>query len=203
LDQFILAKLDEAGLTPSADAEPATLLRRLHFDLVGLPPSPEAVDRFVGRVKAAGFDAALAPEVDALLASPQYGERWGRHWLDVARFAESSGKEANISFPYAWRYRDYVIDAVNADVPFNRFLVEQIAGDLLPCDGDAERARLLIATGFLALGPKNLDEGNAKQFAADLVDEQIDAVTRAVMGSSVACARCPDHQSDPFPMEDH
>ena len=160
LDHFILAKLDAAGLAPSADAEPATLLRRLHFDLVGLPPSPEAIDRFLGRVEADGLDAALEPEVDALLASQHFGERWGRHWLDVARFAESSGKEANISFPYAWRYRDYVIDAMNADMPFDRFLVEQIAGDLLPYDGDAERARLLIATGFLAVGPKNLDESN-------------------------------------------
>src|SRR5262249_44277474 len=132
-----------------------------------------------------GLDRALATEVDALLATPQFGERWGRHWLDVARFAESSGKEANISFPYAWRYRDYVIDAVNADVPFDRFLVEQIAGDLLPAANDVERSRLLIATGFLAVGPKNLEEGNARQFAADVVDEQIDAVTRAVLASSV------------------
>ncbi len=203
LDHFILAKLDASGLAPSADAEPATLLRRLHFDLVGLPPSPTAVREFLQRVAAEGLDRALAAEVDPLLASPQFGERWGRHWLDVARFAESSGKEANISFPYAFRYRDYVIDAVNADLPFDRFLVEQIAGDLLPSDGDAERARLLIATGFLALGPKNLEEGNPLQFAADVVDEQIDTVTRAVMANSVACARCHDHKFDPFPMQDY
>ncbi len=203
LDLFILARLDAAGLPPSADAEPATLLRRLHFDLVGLPPSPEAVDRFLGRAEAVGLDAALEPEVDALLASRHYGERWGRHWLDVARFAESSGKEANISFPYAWRYRDYVIDAMNADTPFDRFLVEQVAGDLLPYDCDAERARLLIATGFLAVGPKNLDESNEVQFAADVVDEQIDALTRGVMANSVACARCHDHKFDPFSMEDY
>src|SRR5436309_7659419 len=153
------------------------LRRRLHFDLVGLPPSPDAVREFLAHIKAKGLDAALEAEVDSLLASKHFGERWGRHWLDVARYAESSGKEANISFPYAWRYRDYVIDAVNADMPFDRFLVEQIAGDLLPADGDSERARLLIATGFLALGPKNLDESNAQQFAADVVDEQIDTVT--------------------------
>jgi hypothetical protein len=203
LDRFILAKLEAAGLAPSADAEPATLLRRLHFDLVGLPPSSEALARFLARVEAAGLDAALEPEVDALLASGQYGERWGRHWLDVARFAESSGKEANISFPYAWRYRDYVIDAMNADMPFDRFLTEQIAGDLLPCGGDAERARLLIATGYLAVGPKNLDESNPAQFAADVVDEQIDALTRGVIANSVACARCHDHKFDPFSMEDY
>jgi hypothetical protein len=203
LDHFIRAKLDEAGLAPSADAEPATLLRRLHFDLLGLPPSPDAVRDFLGRVRAKGLDAALEAEVDALLASKHFGERWGRHWLDVARFAESSGKEANISFPYAWRYRDYVLDAVNADMPFDRFLVEQIAGDLLPADSDAERARLLIATGFLAVGPKNLDEGDPKQFAADVIDEQIDALTRAVLANSVACARCHDHKFDPFAMQDY
>ncbi|HEY7428028.1 MAG TPA: DUF1553 domain-containing protein [Gemmataceae bacterium] len=203
LDHFVLAKLEAAHMAPSADAKPATLLRRLHFDLVGLPPTPAALDRFLQTVETKGLDAALATEVDALLASRQFGERWGRHWLDVARFAESSGKEANIPFPYAWRYRDYVLDAVNADVPFDRFLTEQIAGDLLPSDSEAERARLLIATGFLALGPKNLDEGNARQFAADLIDEQIDAVTRAVLASSVACARCHDHKFDPFAMEDY
>ena len=121
----------------------------------------------------------------------------------MARFGESSGKEANLSFPYAFRYRDYVIDAVNADLPFDRFLLEQIAGDLLPYEGDQERARLLIATGFLAIGPKTLDEGNPLQFTANLIDEQIDAVTRAVLANSVACARCHDHKFDPFPMEDY
>ncbi len=203
LDQFILAKLEAAGLIPSPDADPPTLLRRLHFDLVGLPPNPETQEQFLRAVQQEGADAALAVEVDRLLALPQFGERWGRHWLDVARYAESSGKEANVSFPYAFRYRDYVIDAVNADIPFNRFLVEQIAGDLLPYENDKERARLLIATGFLALGPKNLDEGNPKQFAADVIDEQIDAVTRAVIGNSVACARCHNHKFDPFMMEDY
>jgi Protein of unknown function (DUF1553)/Protein of unknown function (DUF1549)/Planctomycete cytochrome C len=203
LDHFILAKLEAATLAPSADAQLATLLRRLHFDLVGLPPSPQALDEFFSRVKSSGLDAALETEVDALLASKHFGERWGRHWLDVARFAESSGKEANISFPDAWRYRDYVIDCVSSDVPFDRFLIEQIAGDQLPFSDDAERARLLIATGFLAVGPKNLDEASQLQFAADLVDEQIDAVTRAVMGSSVACARCHNHKFDPYSMEDY
>ena len=175
----------------------------MHFDLVGLPPSPDAISEFQKRIESDGIDSVLAAETDALLASPQFGERWGRHWLDVARFAESSGKEANISFPYAWRYRDYVIDAVNAALPFDRFLIEQIAGDLLPYDNDADRARLLIATGFLAIGPKNLDEMNPLQFAADVADEQLDTVTRAVMASSVACARCHDHKFDPFSMQDY
>jgi cytochrome c553 len=203
LDHFILARLEAANLAPSADADPAVLLRRLHFDLVGLPPAPAATERFLTRIAADGLDAALAAEVDALLASNHFGERWGRHWLDVARFAESSGKDANISFPYAWRFRDYVIDSVNADMPYDRFLTEQIAGDLLPAEGDAERARLLIATGFLALGPKNLEEGNPLQFEADVVDEQIDAVSRAVLANSVACARCHDHKFDPFSMHDY
>ena len=203
LDQFILAKLEAAGMSPSPDAPPATLLRRLHFDLVGLPPTPNALRRFTARIESDGLDVALAMEVDTLLATQQFGERWGRHWLDVARYAESSGKEANIAFPYAWRYRDYVIDSVNADMPFDRFLTEQIAGDLLPCTNDSERARLLIATGFLAVGPKNLEESDPKQFAADVVDEQLDVVTRAVLAQSVACARCHNHKFDPFAMEDY
>jgi len=203
LDHFILKELDKHKLAPTADAAPEVLLRRLHFDIVGLPPAPQAGTRFRERIQASGLDAALAAEVDELLAAPAYGEKWGRHWLDVARFGESSGGEANISFPYAWRYRDYVIDAFNADMPFDRFLLEQIAGDLLPYKGDAERARLLIATGFLAVGPKNLDEGNPLQFRADVIDEQIDAVTRAVLANSVACARCHDHKFDPFTMEDY
>jgi len=203
LDDFVLAKLEQKKLTPSVDAEPQVLLRRLHFDLVGMPPTPKSLARFFERINAEGLDAALAVEVDELLALPQFGERWGRHWLDVARFAESSGTEANISFPYAWRYRDYVIDSVNDDIRFNRFLTEQIAGDLLPYESNAERARLLIATGFLALGPKNLDAVDARQFDADVIDEQIDTVTRAVTANSVACARCHDHKFDPFSMEDY
>lgn len=203
VDHFVLTKLRQRGLVPSSEADMPTLIRRLYFDLIGLPPTPNAINDFVGRVRKEGVDSALAAEVDVLLASPQFGERWGRHWLDVARFAESSGKDANISFPYAWRYRDYVIDCVNADLPYDRFLTEQLAGDLLPHDSPQERARLLIATGFLAVGTKNLDAMNALQFQADIVDEQIDTVTRAVLGSSVACARCHDHKFDAFSMKDY
>jgi len=203
VDRFVMAMLKENGMQPSPDAQPLTLLRRLHFDLVGLPPSPAAIDRFLTAQQKDGMDAAVEKEVDELLQSSRFGERWGRHWLDVARFGESSGGESNISFPYAWRYRDYVIDAVNTDIPFDRFLTEQIAGDLLPSDDDAERARLLTATGFLAVGTKNLGENNEKKFRADLVDEQIDSLTRAVMGSSIACARCHHHKFDPFLMEDY
>ncbi|QOV90725.1 PSD1 and planctomycete cytochrome C domain-containing protein [Humisphaera borealis] len=203
IDAFVISKLEASNLKPSLHAAPGTFLRRLHYDLVGLPPSPEALAAFSARGRVDGVEKAIETEVDALLASPRFGERWGRHWLDVARFAESSGKEANISFPYAFRYRDYVIDAFNDDVPYDRFLTEQIAGDLLPASDDKERARLLIATGFLALGPKNLDEADPRQFVADLVDEQIDTVTRAVLANSVACARCHDHKFDPFSMQDY
>ena len=203
VDRFIQSALSNQGLTPSADAELRTLLRRLHFDLVGLPPSLAAMGRFLSSTKSAGIEASLSSEVDELLRSPQFGERWGRHWLDIARYGESSGGESNVSFPYAWRYRDYVIDAVNADIPYDRFLTEQIAGDLLPFDTDAERARLLTATGFLAVGTKNLGEYNDAKFTAELIDEQIDSLTRAVMGSSVACARCHHHKFDPFSMEDY
>ena len=150
IDAFIETKLKENGLQPSPEAEPVVLLRRLYFDLIGLPPTPKEVKAFSME--------KLEATVDELLKSPRFGERWGRHWLDVARFAESNGRESNLTFPHAWRYRDYVIDAVNADVPFDRFITEQIAGDLLPAKDDAERARLLIATGFLALGAKGLNE---------------------------------------------
>ena len=197
IDGFIREKLAAAGLQPAPPAQRGVLLRRLCFDLIGLPPShlsnkPDLSDE-------SDYEAL----VDELLQSPRFGERWGRHWLDVARFAESNGRESNLSFPHAWRYRDYVIDAVNADIPFDRFITEQIAGDLLPAQDDAERARLLIATGFLAIGPKGLNEQNKLQFAADVADEQLDTVTRAVMASSVACARCHDHKTEPFSMEDY
>ena len=198
IDGLVEAKLKEQGLTTSPAAEPVVLLRRLYFDLMGLPPTPQEVNAFL-----AGGEAAYVQTVESLLRSPRFGERWGRHWLDVARFAESNGRESNLTFPHAWRYRDYVIDAVNADMPFDRFITEQIAGDLLPANDDAERARLLVATGFLAFGPKGLNEMSKAQFAADLADEQIDTVTRAVMASSVACARCHDHKTEPFSMEDY
>ncbi|QDV26411.1 PSD1 and planctomycete cytochrome C domain-containing protein [Aureliella helgolandensis] len=203
VDAFILAGLEAQGLEPSADAPVNVLLRRLHFDVVGLPPSPADILRFTALVAAEGMDLAVAQEVDRLLETQEFGERWGRHWLDVARFAESSGKAANISFPYAWRFRDYVFDCFNDDLPFDRFILEQIAGDLLPYESDQQRARLLIATGFLAIGVKNLDEMSAPQFRADVIDEQIDTVTRAFTGSSVACARCHDHKFESYTMEDY
>ncbi len=202
IDRFVLAKLEENGLEPSADADPGVLSRRLSFDLTGLPPSNDTVAAF-SNTPIRNSQSAIRNLTDSLLASPTYGQRWARHWLDVVRFAESNGKEANLIYPHAWRYRDYVIDAFTRDVPYDRFLTEQLAGDLLPAENDDERARLLIATGFLALGPKNLAEQNPAQFAADVADEQIDALSRAFLATSLACARCHDHKADPVTMTDY
>jgi hypothetical protein len=199
VDKYILAKLEEKQLTPAVDADKPTLLKRLHYDLIGLPPTPEEIDEFVMD----NSPSAVQTVVDKLLASPHFGERWGRHWLDVARYGESTGKERNIVYPYAWRYRDYVIDSFNEDKPYDKFIREQISGDLLPAKSAAERNELTIATGFLAIGPKGLNERNPEQFAMDVVDEQIDVSTRAIMGVSVACARCHDHKFDPFPQADY
>jgi cytochrome c553 len=198
IDRFVLAKLEARGLAPVADAERAKLLRRVTFDLIGLPPTPVEVDAFLTD----DSPQAFARVVDRLLASPRFGERWGRHWLDVARFAESSGK-TNFTYPQAWRYRDWVIASFNADLPFNHFVREQIAGDLLPAGADRQRADQLIATGFLAIGSKAHDAENRWQFVLDLVDEQIEATTRAFLGLTVACARCHDHKMDPITQRDY
>ncbi len=205
IDRFLLSAMDAKGIKPVADADPATLLRRVYFDLTGLPPAPKEVGEFLKEWQAAGANtqALLAKWVDRLLASAQYGERWGRHWLDVARFAESSGKEQNVTFPHAWRYRDYVIAAFNEDKPYDQFVREQIAGDLLPSKDDKQKSAQLVATGFLAIGPKGLNEQNGKQFFLDLADEQIDTVSQAFMGMTIACARCHDHKFDPISQRDY
>ena len=199
LDRFILAGLEKAGLEPVEDADRVTLLRRVRFDLTGLPPTPGEIDAFLKDASPDSFGRV----VDGLLASPQFGERWGQHWLDVARYADSTGPSRNIPYPHAWKYRDYVIDAVNADVPFDRFVTEQIAGDLLPASSSAERDRLLIATGFLALGVKDVNQRFKVRFVMDNVDEQIDAVSRSILGLTVTCARCHDHKFDPIPTTDY
>ncbi|GAA4462949.1 PSD1 and planctomycete cytochrome C domain-containing protein [Novipirellula rosea] len=202
LDPFVLAKLEASSMTPAVDAEPHQILRRLCFDLIGLPPSLAQIEYFE-KYYDTDPDKAIAHVVDQLLEKPQFGERWGRHWLDLVRYAESNGREVNTTFPHAWRYRDYVIDSFNEDKPYDRFLQEQIAGDLLPVDSDSQWAENLVATGFLAIGPKSLAEQNRTQFTADLVDEQIDTTTRAILGMSVACARCHDHKFDPIPQTDY
>ncbi len=202
VDHFVLSELDRQQTLPSADTDAYTFVRRLYFDLIGLPPTSAQVQAFVHAWND-DRDQAIGKEVGRLLDTPQYGERWGRHWLDVVRYAESSGKEVDMAFPHAWRYRDYVIDAFNADKPYDQFILEQIAGDLLPVKTDQEWTRNLIATGFLALGPKTLAEQNPRQFQADVVDEQIDTTTRVILGISVACARCHDHKFDPILQTDY
>jgi mono/diheme cytochrome c family protein len=199
IDRFILAKLEANKLKPVGDADKVTLIRRITFDLTGLPPTPAAIDSFLKDQSPKAFETV----VDRLLASPQFGERWGRHWLDVARYGESTGPSRNIPYPHAWRYRDYVIDSVNADVPFDRFIREQIAGDLLPSNSTAERDRLNTATGFLALGVKDVNQRFKVRFEMDNVDEQIDAVSRGFLAITVSCARCHDHKFDPVPTSDY
>jgi hypothetical protein len=199
LDRFILARLEAQGLRPVADADRVTLIRRATFDLVGLPPAPAEIDAFVNDPSPDAF----ARVVDRLLASPQFGERWGRHWLDVARFAESSGGGRSLLFPDAWRYRDYVIDAFNTDRPYDRFITEQIAGDLLPYATPAERHRQLVAAGFLALGPTNYEQQDKDVLEMDVVDEQIDTIGRVFLGMTIGCARCHDHKFDPIPTRDY
>ena len=198
IDRFLLAAIEAKGLKPVADADRFALIRRASFDLVGLPPAPEEVEAFV----ADESPDAFARVVDRLLASPRFGERWGRHWLDVARFAESSGK-ANMIYSQAWRYRDWVIAAFNADKPYNEFVEQQIAGDLIPADDPTTRAELLIATGFLAVGGKTHNTQNRQQFLIDLADEQIDVTSQAFLGLTIACARCHDHKFDPIPQRDY
>ncbi|MFO0965129.1 MAG: PSD1 and planctomycete cytochrome C domain-containing protein [Gemmataceae bacterium] len=199
LDNFILARLEEKGLRPAPPAERRTLIRRVTFDLTGLPPTPEEVDAFL---KDAAPDA-FAKVVDRLLASPHYGERWGRHWLDVARYSDSNGLDENIAYGNAWRYRDYVVAAFNQDKPYDQFLLEQLAGDLLSATDPEARSRQLIATGFLALGPKVLAEVDEKKMELDIVDEQIDTFGRAILGMTFGCARCHDHKFDPITAKDY
>lgn len=199
IDRFILARLEERGLQPVADAVRPALIRRVTFDLTGLPPSPEEIDAFVNDGSANAYEKV----VDRLLASAAFGERWGRHWLDVARYGESTGSARNIPYPHAWRYRDYVIDAFNNDKPYDQFIREQIAGDLLPANSPGEKAEQLIATGFLALGVKDVNQRFKVRFIMDNVDEQIDTVTRSVLALTASCARCHDHKFDPIPTTDY
>ncbi len=199
MDAFILAGLEAQGLKPNRDADRATLIRRIAFDLTGLPPTPDEVKAFLADTA----PDALKRVIDQYLDSPRYGERWGRHWLDVARYAESSGKEVNILYPHAWRYRDYVIDAFNRDKPYDQFLKEQIAGDLMKSENKRDQAEKIVATGFLAIGPKGHNNRDKRQFTMDVVDEQIDTVSQSMLGLTLACARCHDHKFDPVTQRDY
>jgi hypothetical protein len=201
LDRFVLAKLEQKGLRPNPDADRRTLLRRLSFDLTGLPPTQRELTEFVA--DPATDDVALAKAVDRYLKSAHFGERWGRHWLDVARYADSTGRVWNAPFTYAWRYRDWVIDAFNRDLPYDQFLTQQLAGDLLPAKTVQQRRAQLIATGFLAIGAHDLQNLSYEQFQFDVIDDQIDVTTRAILGLSISCARCHDHKYDPVKMRDY
>ncbi|MGI9442550.1 MAG: DUF1553 domain-containing protein [Rubripirellula sp.] len=199
VDRFVLAKLVEKGLKPAGDATKENLLRRLTYDLTGLPPTSDQIERFL----ADESDDATDKLIDSLLQSGHFGERWGRHWLDVVRFAESSGGGRTLLFPDAWRYRDYVIDAFNRDLPFDQFLKEQIAGDLLASEDRFDRERKLIATGFLMLGPTNYEMQDKDILEMDVVDEQLDTMGKAMLGMTIGCARCHDHKFDPIPTRDY
>ncbi len=199
IDRFVLAQLEQKGLAPVSDADRAALLRRVTFDLTGLPPAPEDIKAFLADQSPSAYESV----VERLLASPAFGEHWGRHWLDVARYGESTGSARNLPYPQAWKYRDYVIDAINKDKPYDQFIREQIAGDLLPSTSEEQRKEQLIATGLLALGVKDVNQRFKVRYVMDNIDEQIDTVSKAVLGLSVSCARCHDHKFDPIPTAEY
>lgn len=199
IDRFIKAKLDEIKLKPVALADRRTLIRRVTLDLIGLPPTPEDIAAFVNDAAPNAFEKVI----DRLLASPAYGERWGRHWLDLARYADTSGDGTDMPVPEARYYRDYVIDAFNRDMPYDQFLIEQIAGDQLAKEtpNDARHHERIIATGYIALSRRF---GNSRNAEYDLIlDDTIDTIGRSVMGLTLGCARCHHHKFDPVTMEDY
>jgi len=200
IDRFILAGLEAKGLQPAPFADRRTLIRRATYDLTGLPPTPAEIHDFLNDTGPNAF----ARVVDRLLASPAYGERWGRQWLDVARYADSNGVDENLVYANAWRYRDYVVRAFNQDKPIDRFIQEQIAGDLLPpLPDEAADFDRVIATGYLSLGPKMLAEDDPVKQEEDIIDEQIDTLGKTFMGLTLGCARCHDHKFDPIPQTDY
>jgi len=192
IDAFIQAGLEARGFSPGPPAGRAELLRRVTFDLIGLPPTPDEIDAYLRD----GSPDAFERVVDRLLASPHFGERWARHWMDVVRYADSTGFGADYTLDEAWRYRDYLIDAFNRDKPYDDFIREQIAGDLLP-------APVPVATGFLLLGPKELAEYDKEKLRMDVVDEQLNTIGQAFLGLTLGCARCHDHKFDPIPTADY
>lgn len=200
IDHFILDKLEESQLNPASPADKLTLLRRATFDLTGLPPTPAEIESFLGDHTEEAFKSV----VERLLESPHYGERWGRHWLDVARFADAAGHESDFAYRLLWRYRDYVINAFNDDMPYDQFIIEQLAGDLLPKTDDLDRnLQQTIATGFLQAGPKPVSERDKDQMFLEIADEQLNATGSAFMGLTLGCARCHDHKFDPVPTLDY
>lgn len=199
LDRFVLARLEAKGLSPAPKADKRALIRRVTFDLTGLPPAPAEISAFLNDERPEAY-----PElIERLLSSPAYGERWGRHWLDIARYADSNGLDENVAHGNAWRYRDYVVRSFNADKPFDQFIREQLAGDQLEASSEELRNELLTATGFLSIGPKVLAEVNMPKMRMDIVDEQIDTVGRVFLGMTFGCARCHDHKFDPIDTADY
>jgi hypothetical protein len=200
IDAFILANLEKNGLKPAPQADKTTLLRRATFDLTGLPPTERELQDFLADKSPRAFEKV----VDRLLASPRYGERWGRHWLDVMRYADSTGSDEDHRYPHAWRYRDYVVEAFNNDMPYNQFVREQLAGDILAADPNSGVGyRGIVATGFLALGKKALAQKDLPLKRYDVVDDQIDVTSKAFLGLTVTCARCHDHKFDPIATRDY
>jgi len=200
IDSFVLSSLEAKGLQPARTADKRTLIRRTSYDITGLPPTLEEVQAFLND----NSTNAYTKLVDRLLQSPRYGERWGRHWLDVARYADSNGLDENLVYKNAFRYRDYVIAAFNKDKPYNEFIQEQLAGDLLaPTEDLKKQFERWTATGFLSLGAKMLAEDDPMKMQMDIVDEQVDTTARAFMGLTVGCARCHDHKFDPIPTADY
>ncbi|MBY0513031.1 MAG: DUF1549 and DUF1553 domain-containing protein [Gemmataceae bacterium] len=202
VDVFVLARLEAAGLSPAIEADRVTLCRRVHLDLIGLPPTPAELDTFVKDESPTAYEKLL----DRLLTSPHYGERWATRWLDVVRFAESNGYELDAERPHAWRYRDYVIASLNADKPYDRFLTEQIAGDELAAGKDPrDAAELWVATGMHRCGPVHVVGGNLETdvIRQEVLTEMVHGLGSGVLGLTVGCARCHDHKFDPISMGDY
>ncbi len=204
IDAFVLERLQAKGLEPAVPTSKRNLIRRATYDLIGLPPTEDEIESFLHDDSPNAFSTV----VDRLLASPRYGEKWGRHWLDVARFADSNGLDENIAYANAFRYRDYVVSSFNKDTAYDRFVQEQIAGDLLETNPDqspeqAESLERYAATGFLAIGAKMLAEDDPLKMQMDIIDEQLSTVCQAFMGMTIGCARCHDHKFDPIPTADY
>ncbi|MCR9295840.1 MAG: DUF1549 domain-containing protein, partial [bacterium] len=199
IDVLVQRARRSAGVEAVSPADKRTVVLRLFSDLIGLPPTPEQLERMTGE-----DSPSLDVIVDELLAMPEFGERWGRHWLDVARYSDSNGCsiESNNTHDNAWRYRDYVIAAFNEDKPYDEFIVQQLAGDLLDSVSDMQRSENLIATGFLVMGPKAFGSG-FDELEMDVIDEQIDTLGKAALGLSLGCARCHDHKFDPVTTKDY
>ena len=199
IDHFLLARLEEAKLTPAPDAPRAILLRRLYLALTGLPPSIAQQDAFLSDLSEDAFEKV----VDRLLMSPAFADRWARHWLDIIRYADTTGGGGSQALPDAWRLRDYVVDSFQQDRPLNEMLRAHVAGDLLPFSNHTERASQLAATGLLVLGPHNYGGQDKELLALEIADEQIDTIGKAFLGMTIGCARCHDHKFDPIPTSDY